>query len=165
MYTSHGHQIPGTLANEGERPPVARCGGVRMCRKCQAEAVAAGVHLLDFGIKKILQSTPEERFPGGEIHDDYQLKARTIVFNFIKANLEKTDNTVFDLSGVYIVWFSKTLKNWKALINTTLPDGMYYEVTYDGEKLQTYLDAYKKWQNVCVKDEDLEPYQDAFKGH
>ena len=54
-------------------------------------------------------------------------------------------------SEVFIVWFSKTLQNWKALISTTISDGMYYEVTHNGDKKETYLDAYKKWENVCVK--------------
>ena len=55
-------------------------------------------------------------------------------------------------SEVFIVWFSKTLQNWKALISTTISDGMYYEVTHNGDKKETYLDAYKKWENVCVKN-------------
>ena len=57
-------------------------------------------------------------------------------------------------SEVFIVWFSKTLQNWKALISTTISDGMYYEVTHNGDKKETYLDAYIKWENVCVKDEE-----------
>lgn len=48
---------------------------------------------------------------------------------------------------VYIVWFCKTLQNWKALCGTPHSDGMYYEVTYDGDKGNVYLDAYKKWDN------------------
>lgn len=87
------------------------------------------------------------------IHDDFQGKALLIVSNYIKNRLEKTDPDV-DFS-VYIVWFSKTLQNWKALVSSTLPDGRYYEVTYDGEKCQTYLDVYVKVDNVCIKDEEL----------
>ena len=30
---------------------------------------------------------------------------------------------------VYVVWVCKTLQNNKALLSTTLPDGMYFEVT------------------------------------
>lgn len=37
MYTSHGHQIPGT-PEEGVRPPVARCGGPSLCSVCGTEA-------------------------------------------------------------------------------------------------------------------------------
>lgn len=39
--------------------------------------------------------------------------------------------------------------NWKYLLSSTLPDGMYYELTYNGDKKQWYLDAYKKFDNVC----------------
>ena len=28
---------------------------------------------------------------------------------------------------------------------------MYYELTYNGDKDELYLDAYKKWQNVMIK--------------
>jgi hypothetical protein len=83
----------------------------------------------------------------------YQDKARVLVYGFVRDNLEKTDTHVaFDEDDVYIVWFCKTLQNWKALISTNLPDGMYYEVTYDGDRKQTYIDAYKKFRNVCVPD-------------
>lgn len=44
----------------------------------------------------------------------------------------------------------KTLQNNKALVSTTLLDGMYYELTYNGDKGELYLDAYKKWQNMSV---------------
>ena len=52
---------------------------------------------------------------------------------------------------VYIVWYCKTLQNWKALLSTTLSDGMYYEFTLNGDKDEAYLDAYKKWDNNCIK--------------
>lgn len=80
-------------------------------------------------------------------------RAREIVFDYIKPRLEKTDKHVtFSLDEVYVVWFTKTLQNWKALVSTTLPDGMYYEVTHNGDAGETYLDAYKKFDNVVVRD-------------
>lgn len=86
---------------------------------------------------------------------DFQQKAKDIVFEYIKENLEKTDTHItFESDEVYVVWFSKTLQNWKTLLSTTLPDGMYYEVTYNGDKEETYLDAYKKFQNVCIPDNE-----------
>lgn len=85
---------------------------------------------------------------------DYQERARELVYLFVKEHLEKTDTHVtFTPEDVYVVWFSKTLQNWKALLSTTLPDGMYYEVTYNGDKKVAYIDAYKKFQNVAVPDE------------
>ena len=85
---------------------------------------------------------------------NYQEKAKQIVIDYYNEHVEITDNKKLKESEVFIVWFSKTLQNWKALISTTISDGMYYEVTYNKKKKETYLDAYKKWENVCVKDEE-----------
>ena len=81
-----------------------------------------------------------------------QEKAKQIVFNYFKANMDKTDNINFTLDNIYIVWFCKTLQNWKALVSTTIPDGMYYEVTHNGDTNETYIDVYKKWENFTVKE-------------
>jgi len=83
---------------------------------------------------------------------NYQEKAKKIVVDYYNEHVEKTDNKKLTINEVFIVWFSKTLQNWKALVSTTISDGMYYEVTYNGDKKETYLDAYKKWENVCVKN-------------
>lgn len=81
---------------------------------------------------------------------DYQKIAREIVLNYVNEHLDKTDNVdnVITLDDVYLVWFCKTLQNWKALVSTDLPDGMYYEVTYNGDKKEVYLDTYKKFDNL-----------------
>ena len=83
---------------------------------------------------------------------NYQEKAKQIVIDYYNEHVDITDNKKMTADEVFIVWFSKTLQNWKALISTTISDGMYYEVTYNGDKKETYLDAYKKWENVCIKN-------------
>ncbi len=70
------------------------------------------------------------------------------VLEYISEHLDKSDpDPDFD---VFIVWKCKILQNWKYLISTTLPDGMYYELTYSGNKREWYLDAYKKFENKCI---------------
>lgn len=81
-----------------------------------------------------------------------QEKAKQIVFTYFKAHMDTTDNINFTLDNIYIVWFCKTLQNWKALVSTTIPDGMYYEVTHNGDTNETYVDVYKKWENFTVKE-------------
>lgn len=79
-------------------------------------------------------------------------KAIRIVKDYYNSHVEKTDGFEITEDDVFIVWFCKTLQNWKALVSTTVSDGMYYEVTYNGDKRETYLDAYKKWENVRIPD-------------
>lgn len=73
--------------------------------------------------------------------------ARKIVMDYFNSHVDKTDNKQITMNDVYVVWFSKTLQNWKALVSTTVSDGMYYEITYNGDKDETYVDVYKKWEN------------------
>ena len=81
-----------------------------------------------------------------------QTRAREIVRDYFNSHVDVTDNKQLTLDDVFVVWFSKTLQNWKALVSTTISDGMYYEVTHNGDKGETYVDVYKKWENVVVKD-------------
>jgi hypothetical protein len=82
-------------------------------------------------------------------------KARMIVGAWVNNHTDKTDGTPdIDLDNdIYVVWFCKTLQNWKALLSTTRPDGMYYEVTYDGNRGVAYLDCYKKFDNSSWANE------------
>ena len=82
---------------------------------------------------------------GGKNMDN---KAIQIVTDYIKDHLDKSD-TMPDFE-VFVVWKCKALQNWKYLMSSTLFDGMYYEITYNGDKKEFYFDAYKKWENVCI---------------
>lgn len=77
-------------------------------------------------------------------------KALDIVKDYITEHLDKSDPKI-DFE-IYFVWKAKILQNWKYLISSTLPDGMYYELTYNGDKHEWYLDAYKKFENVVIPD-------------
>lgn len=75
---------------------------------------------------------------------------KKIVADYANAHLDKTDGKQITEDDVYIVWSCKTLQNNKALASTTLLDGMYYEITHNGDKGEIYVDAYKKWHNFVV---------------
>jgi hypothetical protein len=79
-------------------------------------------------------------------------KAIELVYNYVVNDLDYIGP--FGIEDVTIVWFCKTLQNWKALVITHLPDAMYYEVTHNGDKQETYLDVYLKFENVCVRDSE-----------
>lgn len=79
-------------------------------------------------------------------------KCKKIIVDYFNGHAEKTDKMLIATDDVYVVWCCKTLQNNKALLSTTVTDGMYYEITYNGDKNEFYLDAYKKWENNCIKN-------------
>lgn len=91
-------------------------------------------------------------------NDDFIKLCKTIVKDYANSHLDKSDNTQITEDNVFIVWSCKTLQNNKAMVSTTLLDSMYYELTYNGNKNELYFDAYKKWENKCIKiDENNNP--------
>lgn len=72
------------------------------------------------------------------------------VVDYFNDRVDTTNRMALTENDVYVVWSCKTLGNNKALLSTTVPDGMYYEITYNGAKQEAYFDAYKKWENKCL---------------
>lgn len=66
--------------------------------------------------------------------------------------MDKPVETYVTINDVYTIWFAKTLQNWKAIASTTIPNGRIYEITYDGDKHQMYIDVYEKKDNLVVPD-------------
>lgn len=73
---------------------------------------------------------------------------KKLVTDYILKHLDNSDET--PQFEVYIVWKCKAIQNWKYLCASTLPDGMYYELTFDGDKNRWYFDAYKKFDKQCI---------------
>lgn len=80
----------------------------------------------------------------------YDLCVENIV-KYVNEHLDKADKKEISSNDIFEVWNCKALQNNKGLFSTTLLDGMYYEMTYNGDKNELYLDAYKKWENKCIE--------------
>lgn len=82
--------------------------------------------------------------------NEFQTKAinaaRTVLFNEFGYNANEIASM-----DMYVVWFCKTLQNWKALVSG-VHIKEYIEVTYNGDKGETYVDVYQKACNECLKD-------------
>lgn len=96
--------------------------------------------------EKTEKLTPDESW----VSPDYPLLARKVVADYFNERAEKTDNFAIGVKHTYVVSFMYVLGRWKALVSTTIPDGMYYEVTYNGASDEIYIDAYKKFENVAI---------------
>ena len=81
-------------------------------------------------------------------------KAIKIIKDYVLKHLDKNDD-IPDFQ-VYTVWKCKVLQNWKFLLSTNLYDEMYYELTFNGDKNEWYLDAYKKIENFCIEEQTTE---------
>ena len=81
-------------------------------------------------------------------NDKFLEICKGLVVDYFNQHAEKTDNKKITADDVFVVWSCKTLQNNKALVSTTVSDGMYYEITFNGDMNEVYFDAYKKWENV-----------------
>lgn len=72
--------------------------------------------------------------------------ARTVLLNELDCSADRLEP-----SDMYVVWFCKTLQNWKALVSG-VHIKEYIEVTYNGDKQEIYVDVYQKACNECLKD-------------
>lgn len=78
-------------------------------------------------------------------------KAKALVWDYIKAHIDPTNPDAE--STIFVIWQCQVLQNFKCLISATLPHGMYFELTYDGDRETWYFDAYRKIENREVPDE------------
>lgn len=74
-----------------------------------------------------------------------------VLIDYIRTHLDPTEDVAITTDKIFCVWMVKALQNNKALYSTRLPDGMYYEFTYNGDRNELYMDVYRKQRNVCVK--------------
>lgn len=83
-------------------------------------------------------------------NSEFETKAIELVKNYYKKEL----NTDLKKENIYVVWLTKVLQNNKALISTNVQDTRYFEITYNGDKKETYIDCYVKEKNICKKDRE-----------
>lgn len=85
-------------------------------------------------------------------NDEFLNLCKDIVVDYFNSQADSIDkNGKITTDNVFVVWSVKALQNNKALLSTTVSDGMYYEITHNGDKKEIYVDAYKKWKNFVVK--------------
>ena len=86
-------------------------------------------------------------------NDTFITLCKQIVVDYFNNKVDVTDNKEITVDDVFVVWSCKTLQNNKALVSTTVSDGLYYEITHNGDKNETYVDVYKKWEHFIVKND------------
>lgn len=78
-----------------------------------------------------------------------KLAKEKVTDHYLKNKLEESR---FAVACLFVVWQVKVLQNYKALLGISDPnDQHYYEVTYNGNKRELYLDVYNKEENIRIK--------------
>ena len=61
--------------------------------------------------------------------------------------------TYINKDDVCVVWFCKTLQDYKVILATPLLDSCFYEFSYNGNKKEAYLDIYDKMDKTVINYE------------
>ena len=78
---------------------------------------------------------------------DFMELAKQAVADYYNENLDYCDaKKCISMDDVYIVWMVRVIQNNKAMLSTNVADGMYYEVTFDGDKKKLYIAGYRHWR-------------------
>lgn len=78
-------------------------------------------------------------------------RGRRIIADHVNAENKANGSPIrITPDDVYMPWFCKTLQNAKGTFSTNRADGIYYELTYDGDRERFYLDVYQKTGNFVI---------------
>lgn len=89
------------------------------------------------------------------INEQFIELAKEKVVEYIVSNVVEKGGYFVEPPKVFVTWQVKVLQNYKALLAISDPDDQhYYEVTYNGDKKQLYLDVYDKQENKCFEVKD-----------
>ena len=73
-------------------------------------------------------------------------KVFKLIYNYLNDSYRNTD-----INDMFIVWSCYILGNRKYLVGIK-DSSNYFEVTYNVNKKEWYIDEYNKVNNICIKD-------------
>ena len=135
LATTEPYKLPNTILSRCQRFDFQAISVDDILRRLKIVAEAENVNMSEEAFNQIAASAE------GGMRDALSLFDQTISYSV---------NEQITLDDVFVVWYCKTLQNHKALLSTTVSDGMYYECTFNGNKNEMYIDAYKKFENYVV---------------
>ena len=83
---------------------------------------------------------------------EFMKRAKIAIADYInEQHPEMLAGLQYDWTEIHVVWQCKMLQNHKGIFCTLAPDELLFEVTYNGDKGEMYLDVYDKVLNKCIK--------------
>lgn len=81
-------------------------------------------------------------------NEDFITYCQATLADYCNKRMNELGGEPFKVTDFYPVWVVKVLQNNKALLSTDKFNGMYFELTWDGDKQEMYVDDYRKHENV-----------------
>lgn len=95
-----------------------------------------------------------ERLANNPNPTDPQFRAKAAVVKYWNDGLVEGGGGLLKIDDLYVVSFKYILGYWKALVSSDAwDDTSYFEVTYNPDKEEMYVDHYRKVRNVCFPDD------------
>lgn len=89
-----------------------------------------------------------------EYHYDYEFDANTMMdedaLKVVEDYIRNTYHINSYLYKSFVVWKCKTIQNVKFIVGTTFNNSIY-ELTFNGDKNELYVDVYEKMDKVIIK--------------
>ena len=82
---------------------------------------------------------------------EFEVKCKNALIGILKEKY----NEDFGIADLHLVWLARELQNYKCTIIDLGKNQRYYELTYNGDKDELYVDIYQKEHNVCLKGTEL----------
>jgi Family of unknown function (DUF6275) len=94
------------------------------------------------------------RVPGDEDAsldpDRFLQRAKRLVAENYNTHHDAEMTPPLGIDDVYIIWFTKVLTSWKAVVCSTVVRGLMWVVTFNGPRNEAYIEIYRKINNVVV---------------
>jgi hypothetical protein len=108
------------------------------------------VQVIDKPSPKPSQTKPRPVRSAPEDPDKFLLKAKALVVQNYNEHRDPKRSPVLTMDLVFITWFAKAPGSWKAVVCSSIVRGLLWEVAYNGELNEAYLDIYKRLNHVKI---------------
>ena len=83
---------------------------------------------------------------------DFEVICKNAIINKLEKEFNEPKMSIKEL---HLVWFSKTLQNFKCIIIDSRKNQRLYECTFNGDKKELYIDFYDKQKNYKFTSKDF----------
>lgn len=86
---------------------------------------------------------------------DFMEEAKKNVVLYMNKIIIDEGEPPVDTRSVFLVWYSKTIQNAKVILGVRGPNFLLFEITYNGNVEDMYMDVYNKVHHETISYKDV----------